>query len=121
MFRKTLIMLFAFALVGVCVFGAASVAEPSVGLPEAITAESACPATGCASGTCHGYEAIPEPDGMHAMICPEAGCASVECHAWDALGNRYRQANDASLNLWVLLPVLVIAGLVALVRKGGRA
>ena len=51
---------------------------------------------------------------------PEAGCVSVECHAWEALTGRYHQASDASLNLWILMPVALVVALVALVKKGGR-
>ena len=56
------------------------------------------------------------------MQCPEAGCASVECHAWDSLVGRYRQASDSSLNVWILMPVALVVGLVLLVKalsKGG--
>ncbi len=51
------------------------------------------------------------------MVCPEAGCASLECHAWDTLTGRYHQASDASLNLWILAPVVFVVGLVLLVKK----
>ena len=71
---------------------------------------------------CHGFDAVPEPDGVHEMSCPEASCASVECHAWDSLVGRYRQASDASLNVWILMPVALVVGLVLLVKalsKGG--
>ena len=56
---------------------------------------------------------------MHEMTCPEASCASTECHAWNSLTTRYRQASDASLNLWVLAPVALVVGLVLIVRKVG--
>jgi hypothetical protein len=85
-----------------------------------ITTESACPATGCASGSCHGFDNVPEPDGVSEMVCPEAGCASVECHAWDTLTNRYHQASDASLNVWILMPVILVIGLVVLVKAFSR-
>ena len=51
------------------------------------------------------------------MACPEAGCASIECHAWDTLATRYRRASDASLNLWILAPVVLVGLLVLIVRK----
>ena len=51
------------------------------------------------------------------MQCPEASCASVECHAWDSLATRYHQASDASLNVWVLMPVVLVVGLVVVVKK----
>ena len=118
MLRKTVITLVAFFLVGAAVFGAAAAASPTVGLPRAIELDSACPAVGCASGSCHGFGNVPQPDGEHEMTCPEAGCASVECHAWDTLSTRYYRASDASLNLWILAPVALVVGLVLIVRKG---
>lgn len=117
MVRKTLIALAAFLLVGACVFGAGSLADPAVGLPQAIAEDSPCPATACASGECHGFGDVPLPDGVHEMECPEASCSSVECHAWDALAERYYRPSDASLNLWVLAPVALVVGLVLLVKK----
>lgn len=119
MIRKIIITFVVFLLVGGCVFGAGSLAVPSVGPPRAIAADSPCPAAGCASGRCHGFDAVPEPDGEHAMSCPEASCASVECHAWDTLATRYHQASDASLNLWILAPAILVIGLVLLVQKAG--
>lgn len=117
MIRKAIIALATFVLVGACVFGAGALADPSVGLPQAIAADSPCPATRCASGECHGFDNVPEPDGVHEMACPEASCASAECHAWDTLVTRYYQPSDMSLNLWVLAPVALVAGLVLLVKK----
>lgn len=117
MMRKTLVTLAAFLLVGACVFAAGAAADSSVGLPKAIAADSPCPATGCASGSCHGFDDVPEPDGVHEMSCPEATCASVDCHGWDTLATRYYRASDASLNLWILAPVALVVGLVLIVRK----
>ena len=51
------------------------------------------------------------------MTCPEAGCASVDCHAWDTLASRYHQASDASLNLWILMPVALVMALALIMRK----
>jgi len=119
MLRKTVITLATFFLVGAVVFGAVAAANPTVGLPRAIEPDSACPAVGCASGSCHGFDDVPSPDGVHEMSCPEASCASVECHAWDTLTTRYHQASDASLNLWILAPVALVVGLVLIVRKVG--
>ena len=116
MIKKLLIALAAFALVGACVLAAGTAIEPATGVSR-IEASSPCPATGCASGECHGFENVPEPDGVHEMACPEASCASVECHAWDTLATRYHQASDASLNLWILAPVALVVGLVLLVKK----
>ena len=118
MLRKLSMTLATFALAGGLVLGAGMLAEPATGV-RAIAAGSPCPAAGCASGTCHGFDDVPEPDGAHEMSCPEASCASVECHAWETLATRYRQASDASLNLWVLAPVALVAGLVLVVRKAG--
>lgn len=110
---------FAVASAGVFLVGAA--VDETVGLPHRLTAGAACPVVGCASGACHDYAAVPEPDGVHGLVCPEtAGCASVECHGWDALRTRYHQASDASLNLWFVIPALLAGGLVALAtRRGG--
>lgn len=118
MIKKIVLTFAALLLVGACVFAAGSAADPRVGPPRAIEADSPCPAAGCASGACHGFDAVPEPDGVHEMTCPEASCASVECHAWDVLATRYYQPSDASLNLWILAPVALVVGLVLLVRKG---
>lgn len=116
MVRKLAITLAAFALVCAVVLGAGALAEPATAL-RPVEAASPCPATGCASGECHGFDAVPGPDGAHEMRCPEASCASVECHAWDSLVGRYRQASDASLNVWVLMPVALAVGLVVVVKK----
>lgn len=120
MVKKLLITFAALALIGACVLGAGALAQPGTApLPLAIEESSPCPATGCASGSCHGFDDVPEPDGVHEMTCPEASCASTECHAWDTLATRYYQASDASLNLWVLAPVALVVGLVLIVRKVG--
>ena len=47
-----------------------------------IAADSPCPVVGCASGSCHGFDDVPEPDGVHEMTCPEASCA------WSATGGK---------------------------------
>ncbi|OUO91717.1 hypothetical protein B5F40_02445 [Gordonibacter sp. An230] len=116
MVRKVLMTLAAFALACAVVFAAGSLVEPSSGVSR-IEADSPCPVAGCASGECHGFDDVPVPDGVHEMACPEASCSSTECHAWDALSGRYHQASDASLNVWILAPVALVVGLVALVRK----
>ena len=117
--KKILLTVAAFLLLGACVLGVGSLVEPATDL-HAIEADSPCPVARCASGECHGFDDVPEPDGIHEMTCPEAGCASVECHAWDSLTDRYHQASDASLNVWVLAPVALVVGLVALVRLLSR-
>lgn len=116
MIRKTVIAIIVFALTAVCVFAAGGLANSQVSLPRQITVDSPCPATGCASGTCHGFDDVPEPDGINQMVCPEtSSCSSVECHAWDTLRGSYRQASDASMNLWILFPAIIVTGLVTLV------
>ncbi|MDO4290898.1 MAG: hypothetical protein Q4C41_06695 [Eggerthellaceae bacterium] len=119
MTKKFAITLAVFALLGACVLGAGALAQggSAAALPQRIAADSPCPATGCASGSCHGFDDVPEPDGVHEMTCPEAGCASTECHAWDTLRGRYHQASDASLNLWILMPVALVVACVAFARK----
>ena len=116
MIRRILITLGVFVLAGVLTYGAGLLAEPTTGIAP-IEADTPCPAAGCASGECHGFDNVPEPDGVHEMSCPEASCASVECHAWDSLVGRYHQASDASLNVWILAPVVLVVGLVLIVRK----
>lgn len=120
--RKYAITAVVFAGLVALVLGAGALMEPRTAVLP-VEADSPCPVTACASGECHGFGAVPEPDGVTEMGCPEVGCASVECHAWDTLAGRYHQASDASLNLWILMPALLVVGLVALVRglsRGGR-
>lgn len=93
-------------------------AAPSTAI-QPIAADSPCPAAGCASGACHGFDAVPEPDGAHEMVCPEAGCTSAECHGWDSLIGRYHRASDMSLNVWILMPTLLVLSLWLLVRRMG--
>lgn len=112
--KKALLTLAVFLLMGVCALGVGFAVEPKSSV-QPIAADSPCPVAGCASGSCHGFGDVPEPDGVTEMICPEAGCTSVECHAWDTLQDRYKQASDASMNIWILAPVALVVGLVALV------
>ena len=121
MVKKLICVIAAFALAAACVFIAASSFVPeSVGAPRHIDAASPCPATGCAGGECHDYANVPDPDGVHEMVCPESTCSSVECHAWDTLvSGGYRSASDASLNLWVLGPVVFFGGLILVLKKVG--
>lgn len=122
MIRKMILTLAVFLLVGACAFGLGGLLEPETDILP-ITPESACPAVGCASGACHGFDDVPEPDGVYEMDCPESTCSDAECHAWDSLMTGYRQTSDASLNVWILAPVAFVVGLVAMVRalsKGGR-
>lgn len=116
--RKVLITIAAFFIVGVAVFGVAAVLDPqNVGLPQPIESDSPCPATSCASGDCHSFDDVPDPDETHEMTCPEAGCASLECHAWGTLVDRYHQASGASLNLWIFVPVALIVALVVFIKR----
>lgn len=117
MVKKLIAAAAVFLVVGACVFAVGMTADSTVGLPQAVVSDSPCPATSCASGTCHGFEDVPDPDGTSEMSCPEATCASVECHAWNSLTTRYYQPSDASMNLWLLAPVALVVGLVLLVRK----
>lgn len=118
MSKKLICVVAAFALIAACVFGAVGALSTSVGAPQPIDESSACPATGCASGQCHDYASVPVPDGVHEMTCPESTCSSSECHAWETLvGGGYRGASDASLNLWVLGPVVFFGGLVLLLKR----
>lgn len=118
MWKKGVKTLVAFLLAGGLVLAAGFAIEPATAV-RPVEAASPCPAVGCASGECHGFDNVPEPDGAIEMSCPETGCASAECHAWEALSTRYYQASDASLNLWILAPVALVVGLVLIVRKVG--
>ena len=118
--KKIIASLAVFLVAAVVVVGAVGMTRPDVLAVRPVTAEAPCPVVWCASGACHGFDDVPEPDGVTEMTCPEAGCVSVECHAWEALTGRYHQASDASLNLWILMPVALVVALVALVKKGGR-
>lgn len=113
--KKAFVTIAVMLLFVVLVIGVGFAADPTSAI-HAIDADSPCPVTGCASGECHGFDNVPVPDGVHEMICPEAGCASTECHAWDSLIGRYHQASDASLNVWILMPVALVVSLLVLVR-----
>lgn len=118
MLRKFALTAGVFLLMGVCVFGVGWLVEPSTGI-HALDAGSVCPVAGCA-GECHGYDDVPQPDDIHEMACPEVGCVSAECHAWDTLQGRYHQASNASMNLWILAPVIFVVALVVLVGALSR-
>jgi len=121
MIKKSLITLVVFVFLGVLVFAVGLLADSSVSLPKAIGEDSPFPAVGCASGTCHGYDDVPMPDGVHEMDCPKVSCSSVDCHAWDTLITKYNKPRDASLNLWILAPVILVVTLVLIVRRGGSS
>lgn len=122
MVKKFLLALLGFAVCAVAVYGvcAGIGAKDNVSLPQKITADSPCPVVYCASGECHGFDNVPEPDGIHEMKCPEVNCYSAECHAWETLASRYHQASDGSLNVWVLAPIMLVMGLVLIVRRVGK-
>lgn len=115
--KKLLAALVLLAALAVTIAAGSALAPGSAIRP--IAADSPCPAAGCASGACHGFDAVPEPDGAHEMVCPEAGCTSAECHGWDSLIGRYHQASDMSLNVWILMPTLLVLSLWLLVRRMG--
>ncbi len=119
MIKKALLALATFVVAGALALGAGFALEPGSAV-KSIGADSPCPVAGCASGECHGYVAVPEPDGIHEMDCPEAACSSVECHAWDTLQGRYHQVSDASLNVWILAPAVLVVGLAMLVGALSR-
>ena len=121
MVKKFLVALMAFVVAGVLAYGigAGLGAKDNVSLPQKITADSPCPVVLCANGECHGFDSVPEPDGIHEMKCPEVNCSSAECHAWETLSSRYHQASDGSLNVWVLAPILLVLGLVLIVKRVG--
>lgn len=116
--KRSAIAFGAIALVAALVCAAGFAIEPQSRI-ETLDASSPCPVTGCASGVCHGFADVPEPDGVHELVCPEAGCASVECHAQDTLSTRYHQASDASLTLWIFVPAVIVVALVFVVRRVG--
>jgi hypothetical protein len=113
MLKRLGLTLAALLLVGLAVFGVALGTGAEVA-PAPITTDSACPATRCASGECHGYGNVPQPDGVHELVCPDRGCSSVECHGWDKIASGHHKASDESLNLWILVPSLLIGCLVLL-------
>jgi hypothetical protein len=123
--KKTLITLFVFLVLGVVIWGAGKLASPqSVALPQAITSEVVCPVAGCTQpdGACHAAAAAPEPDGSFSMVCPKiTSCSDTNCHAWDRLTTRYNKPIDASLNLWILTPVLLSVALVLVVLRTDKA
>ena len=118
--RKIIATVAVFLLAGACVVGVVALVQPDALSVRPTAVDSPCPVVGCASGECHGFDDVPEPDGVHEMTCPEASCASVECHGWETLSSRYHQASDASLNLWILAPTALVLVLWLLVRKSSR-
>lgn len=115
--KRLVLTLAVFLVVGALVFVGGVASNAQVGFPQVIASDSPCPAVGCASGECHGFDNIPMPDGIHELSCPEISCSATDCHAWDTLVTRYYQPSDSSLNLWIIAPILLVVGLVLIVRK----
>ena len=61
--RKIIATVVVFLLAGACVVGAVALVQPDVLSVRPIAADSPCPVVGCASGECHGFDDVPEPDG----------------------------------------------------------
>lgn len=118
--KKLLITFMAFAFVGILVFlvGWAG-ATQEVALPQRITPEVLCPVAGCAQREeCHAAAKPPFPDGTFEMICPRVrSCSDTDCHAWDRIEATRSKPSDASMNLWILAPVILVVTLVVIVRK----
>lgn len=121
MARKLVATAAVFLVLAACVFGAGRLVVGETSAVVRITDQTSCPVSGCASGACHGFDNVPEPDGVAELLCPEAGCASAECHAWDTLLDRYHRASSFSLNLWVLAPALLVALCVVVFRGAERS
>jgi hypothetical protein len=121
MFRKLILTAAVFVVIGVLTFMAGWASDSqSVALPATITANTPCPVAGCTQPDkgCHAATAYPVPDGSFEMQCPRAkGCADIQCHAWDRIDATRDKPSDASLNLWILVPVLFTVGLVLIVQK----
>jgi len=121
MFKKTVITIVVFVLIGVLVYGVAALAAPdSVALPETITESTPCPVANCSQpdGGCHAAAEAPVPDGSFTMTCPKVTtCSDSSCHAWERLSTHYLRPSDFSMNLWILVPVVLAVGLVLLIRK----
>ncbi len=89
-----------------------------VQVPMPITSETRCPVAGCTSSECHGPNPAPELEEGQVMYCPRiTTCSSDTCHEQDKLTSHYRQANDTSLNLWIIGLGIVGIGAYAVVKK----
>jgi hypothetical protein len=121
MLKRLSITLVVFLAFGALIFGVGALVAPgSVALPAVIVADTPCPVAGCTrtDGACHAAAPAPVPDGSFTMACPKfTGCFDTVCHAQDRLTTHYNRPLDASLNLWILAPVLLIVGLVLIVQK----
>lgn len=123
MLRKLLLTLLSFLLATILICVAVFTAAPTVvGLPEPINAETPCPVAGCTQtdGACHAAGPVPTPDGREVLVCPiDSGCSSQMCHAWNRIVAKETHAHpsDASLNIWILAPVILTVALIVLLRK----
>jgi hypothetical protein len=122
--HKTVITTLVFAFVGILAYAASWLGAPaSVAAPQIISAATPCPVAGCTQpdGKCHVLASDPDaptPDGSFEMACPRiSGCSSAECHAWERIASGHSKPSDISLNLWIIAPVALILGLVAMVRR----
>ena len=122
MVRKLAVTLAAFALVCACVLGAGALAEPATAL-RPVEAASPCPAAGLrVGGVPRLRRRVPGPTAP-----TRCGARRRRARAWSATrGTRWWAAtarpSDASLNVWVLMPVALAVGLVLVVKalsKGG--
>ena len=119
--KKIAVTAAVFLLAAVCSVGAVMLVQPEALSVRPITETSPCPVVGCASGSCHGFDDVPEPHAVHEITSPDATCATDDSHGCETLGSRYHQASDASLNLWILMPVVLVVALVGIARKVGRS
>ncbi|MDR1014915.1 MAG: hypothetical protein LBL86_08085 [Coriobacteriales bacterium] len=119
--KKLLVTFVLFVLLGILTFlaGWASDKE-TVALPQTIRAETPCPVAGCTQpdASCHAAGPAPVPNGTLTMECPRVkGCSETDCHAWSRIETTRSKPSDASMNLWILAPVVLVLVLVAMVRK----
>lgn len=115
--RKCLGTIGIVCIIGIITFFAGATYSDYQSVPQKITVSSACPATGCASGDCHTYSNVPNPDGIHEMVCPIKGCTSTYCHKWDNITHSSQKASDASLNAWILIPTVLFTALVLYLKR----
>ncbi len=106
-------------VVAFATFGLAKASNgDEVQAPAPVTAESRCPVAGCTAEECHGPNEPPDLEDGQLMYCPRVpSCSSTTCHEADKLTSHYRQANDLSLNLWIVGLGVVTVVAVALAKK----
>lgn len=85
--KKIIASLAVFLVAAVVVVGAVGMTRPDVLAVRPVTAEAPCPVVGCASGACHGFDDVPEPDGVTEMTCPRRGASR-----WSATPGRRSRA-----------------------------